>query len=101
MERLLQEEGDVLTRSLEGGGDFNGNPPEFFNRLAAEVDQDNNMMALDDDEEEEEDEEDEEEEGDEDDEECSNGTPGDEDRSNNSHLIEEWLSGTKSLSPAN
>uniref|UniRef100_A0AAQ5Y6B8 non-specific serine/threonine protein kinase n=1 Tax=Amphiprion ocellaris TaxID=80972 RepID=A0AAQ5Y6B8_AMPOC len=102
-------------------GDFNGNPPEtgdqeLFNRIAAEVDQDNNKMAVDDDEDdddeeegeddddEEEDEEGEEEE-EEDEEECSNGSPGDEEagelltngvgeenHSNTSQLNEEWHS---------
>ncbi|XP_073333314.1 serine/threonine-protein kinase Nek1 isoform X3 [Pagrus major] len=93
MERLLQEE--------VGAGDFNGNPPEgedqeLFNRLAAEIDQDNNQMAVDDDDDDDDDEEEEEdeEEGEEDeeDEECSNGSPGEEDRSNNSQINEEWHS---------
>ena len=104
MERLLQEEGDLIRSSPEvGSGDFNGNPPEsedqeFFNRIAAEIDQDNNQMAVDDDDDNDDDdgdddddddddgvEEDEEEEGEEEedddedeDEECSNGSPGDE-----------------------
>ncbi|KAM9358014.1 serine/threonine-protein kinase Nek1 [Symphorus nematophorus] len=104
MERLLQEEGDL-----------NGNPPEgedqeLFNRIAAEIDQDNNQMAVDDDddddEDEEEEEEGEEEEDEEDeDEECSNGSPGDEEagellsngvgeenHSHHSQLNEEWHS---------
>lgn len=94
MERLLQEE--------VGAGDFNGNPPEgqeLFNRLAAEIDQDNNKMAVDDDDDDDEEEEEEEgdEEEDDDEEECSNGSPGDEDHSNNSQLNEEWHSGTRSL----
>ncbi|KAM8874333.1 serine/threonine-protein kinase Nek1 isoform 2-T4 [Spinachia spinachia] len=117
MERLLQEEGDLMRRSSQGGsaGDFNGNPPEeeeeqeeeeeeeelvLFNRIAAELAQDRSQMAMDDDEDEEEDEEEEEE----DDEECSNGSPGDEEaggllnngvggnHSNNSQLNEEWQS---------
>lgn len=90
-------------------GDFNGNPPEgpeLFSSLAKEIDQDdddddNNNMAVeeDDDEddeadEEEEDDDGEEEEAEEDD--CSNGSPADEDRSNKSHLNEEWHSGMKS-----
>lgn len=108
MERLLQEE--------VGAGDFNGNPPEsrdqeLFNRIAAEIDQDNNRMALDDDEDEDEDEEEEDDEGDEEEEEeaeeeCSNGSPadeeagelltngvGEENHSNNRQLNEEWHSG--------
>lgn len=120
MERLLQEEGDLMGSSAEvGAGDFNGNPPEgedqeFFNRIAAEIDQDNNQMAVDDDDddddedEEDDEEEDEEEEGEDDedeDEECSNGSPGDEEagellsngvgenHSNNSQINEEWHSG--------
>ncbi|XP_035509684.1 serine/threonine-protein kinase Nek1 isoform X2 [Morone saxatilis] len=109
MERLLQEE--------VGAGDFNGNPPEgedqeLFNRIAAEIDQDNNQMAVDDDDDDDdgdddEEEEEEEEEGDEEDEdeECSNGSPvdeeagelltngvGEENHSNNSQLNEEWHS---------
>ncbi|XP_022055195.1 serine/threonine-protein kinase Nek1 isoform X2 [Acanthochromis polyacanthus] len=121
MERLLQEEGDIMRSSAEvGAGDFNGNPPEagdqeLFNRIAAEVDQDNNKMAVDDDEDDDEEEEDddddddeEDEEGDEeeeDEEECSNGSPGDEEagelltngvgeenHSNTSQLNEEWHS---------
>ncbi|XP_008297134.1 serine/threonine-protein kinase Nek1 isoform X2 [Stegastes partitus] len=121
MERLLQEEGDIMRSSPEvGSGDFNGNPPEggdqeLFNRIAAEMDQDNNKMAVDDDEdeddEEEEDEEEDEEgeedeeEEDEEEEECSNGSPGDEEagelltngvgeenHSNTSQLNEEWHS---------
>ncbi|XP_076582578.1 serine/threonine-protein kinase Nek1 isoform X2 [Chaetodon auriga] len=121
MERLLQEEGDLMRSSPEvGAGDFNRIPPEagdqeLFNRIAAEIDQDNNQMAVDDDEDDEEDEDDDEEEeeeeeegeeGEEDeDEECSNGSPGDEEagelltngvgeenHSNNSQLNEEWHS---------
>ncbi|XP_067370236.1 serine/threonine-protein kinase Nek1 isoform X3 [Channa argus] len=115
MERLLQEEGDLLQGHTEvGGGDFNGNPPdnednedhELFNRIAAEIDQDNNQMGDDDedddDEEEEEECEDEEDEGDE--EECSNESPDEEagelltngvgegNHGNNSQLNEEWHS---------
>ncbi|XP_062251971.1 serine/threonine-protein kinase Nek1 isoform X2 [Platichthys flesus] len=123
MERLLQEDEDedLMTGPPEvGAGDFNGNPSEsqdkeFFNRIAAEIDQDNDQMAVDnddeeddDDEEEEEGEEEEEEEDDDeddDDDECSNGSPcdveagelltngvGDENHSNNSQLNEEWQS---------
>ncbi|XP_071342924.1 serine/threonine-protein kinase Nek1 isoform X3 [Trachinotus anak] len=118
MERLLQEEGDLMRGPSEvGDGDFNGNPPEsedqeFFNRIAAEINQENNQMAVDDDDDDDDDddeeEEDEEEEGEEDDEdedeECSNGSPGDEEagellsngvgenHSNNSQLNEEWHS---------
>ncbi|XP_074525003.1 serine/threonine-protein kinase Nek1 isoform X2 [Halichoeres trimaculatus] len=114
MERLLQEEGDLMRSSAEmGAGDFNGNPPEsedqeLFNRIAAEINQDNNQMAVeDDDDDEEEDEGDEGEEDEEDDEEeeCSNGSPGDEEggdlisngvgeenQSNHSQLNEEWHS---------
>ncbi|XP_014899431.1 serine/threonine-protein kinase Nek1 isoform X5 [Poecilia latipinna] len=84
MVRLLQEEGDRNPVDVNGAGDYNGNPPqegnsELFNKIAAELDQDNNQMAVDDDEEEdEEDEDDEDEEEDEDeDEECSNGSPAD------------------------
>nr|XP_024654575.1 serine/threonine-protein kinase Nek1 isoform X1 [Maylandia zebra] len=105
MERLLQEE--------VGAGDFNGNPPEsrdqeLFNRIAAEIDQDNNQMAVDDDEDEDEEEEDDEgdeEEEEEEEEECSNGSPadeeagelltngvGEENHSNNRQLNEEWHS---------
>ncbi|XP_033477754.1 serine/threonine-protein kinase Nek1 isoform X2 [Epinephelus lanceolatus] len=119
MERLLQEEDDLMTSPPEvGAGDFNGNPPEgedqaLFNRIAAEIDQDNNQMAVDDededdeeeDEEEEEEEVEEEEDEEEEDEECSNGSPGDEEagelltngveegnQSDNSQLNEEWHS---------
>ncbi|XP_034738589.1 serine/threonine-protein kinase Nek1 isoform X3 [Etheostoma cragini] len=117
MERLLQEEGDLMRNTPEvGAGDFNGNRPDsedqvLFNRIAAEIDQDNNQMAVDDDdddndeEEEEEEEEEGEEEEDDEDEECSNGSPGDEEaeelltngvgegtHSNNSLLNEEWQS---------
>ncbi|XP_059197493.1 serine/threonine-protein kinase Nek1 [Centropristis striata] len=107
MERLLQEEADLMKSPPEvGAGDFNRNPPE--------VDQDNNQMAVDeddDDDDDEEEEEDEEEEGEEDEEdeeeeECSNGSPGDEEAgelltngvgegnhsNNNSQLNEEWHS---------
>ncbi|XP_042339439.1 serine/threonine-protein kinase Nek1 isoform X2 [Plectropomus leopardus] len=114
MERLLQEDGDLMTSPPEvGAGDFNGNPPEgedeLLNRIAAEIEQDNIQMAVDDDEDE--DDEDEEEEGEEEedeedeDEECSNGSPGDEEagellsngvgegnHSDNSQLNEEWHS---------
>uniref|UniRef100_A0A669B3R2 non-specific serine/threonine protein kinase n=1 Tax=Oreochromis niloticus TaxID=8128 RepID=A0A669B3R2_ORENI len=78
MERLLQEE--------VGAGDFNGNPPEsgdqeLFNRIAAEIDQDNNQMAVDDDDDEDEEDEEEDDEGDEEEEEeCSNGSPADEEQ---------------------
>ncbi|XP_047192619.1 serine/threonine-protein kinase Nek1 isoform X2 [Scophthalmus maximus] len=116
MERLLQEDSDLMRNPPEvGAGDFNGNPlesqdKEFFNRIAAEIDQDNNQMAVDDDDDDDDDddedeEEDEEEEGEEEDEECSNGSPGDEEagelltngvgeenHSNNSQLNEEWQS---------
>ncbi|XP_034438719.1 serine/threonine-protein kinase Nek1 isoform X1 [Hippoglossus hippoglossus] len=117
MERLLQEDEDLMRGPPEvGAGDFNGNPSEsqdkeFFNRIAAEMDQDNNQMAVDNDDEEDDDDEEEEEgeeeeEDDEDeDEECSNGSPGDveagelltngvgdENHSNNSQLNEEWQS---------
>ncbi|XP_035863370.1 serine/threonine-protein kinase Nek1 isoform X5 [Sander lucioperca] len=115
MERLLQEEGDLMRNTPEvGAGDFNGNRPDgedqvLFNRIAAEIDQDNNLMAVDDDdddeEEEEEEEEGEEEDEEDEDEECSNGSPGDEEagelltngvgersHSNNSPLNEEWQS---------
>ncbi|XP_028259981.1 serine/threonine-protein kinase Nek1 isoform X2 [Parambassis ranga] len=114
MERLLQEEGDVMTDPvMVEAGDFNGNPPEegdLFNRIAAEIDQDNNRMVVDDDDDDEDDDdeegEEEEEEGEEEeDEECSNGSPGDEEagelltngvgeetHSNNSQLNEEWHS---------
>ncbi|XP_025758592.1 serine/threonine-protein kinase Nek1 isoform X2 [Oreochromis niloticus] len=103
MERLLQEE--------VGAGDFNGNPPEsgdqeLFNRIAAEIDQDNNQMAVDDDDDEDEEDEEEDDEGDEEEEEeCSNGSPadeeagelltngvGEENHSNNRQLNEEWHS---------
>ncbi|XP_062280769.1 serine/threonine-protein kinase Nek1 [Scomber scombrus] len=112
MERLLQEEGDLMRSPPEvGAGDFNGNPPEgedqeLFNRIAAEIEQENNQMAVDDDDEDEDEEEEEGEEEDEDeDEEYSNGSPGDEEagellsngvgeenHSNNSQLNEEWHS---------
>ncbi|XP_007550802.1 serine/threonine-protein kinase Nek1 isoform X5 [Poecilia formosa] len=84
MVRLLQEEGDRNPVDVNGAGDYNGNPPqegnsELFNKIAAELDQDNNQMAVDaDEEDDEEDEDDEDEEEDEDeDEECSNGSPAD------------------------
>lgn len=112
MERLLQEE--------VGAGDFNGNPPdgedhELFNRIAAEIDQDNQMAVDDDDDDDEEDEDEEEgeEEDDDEDEECSNGSPGDEEAgelltngvgeengSNNRQLNEEWHSGRRNLDSA-
>ncbi|XP_075901554.1 serine/threonine-protein kinase Nek1-like isoform X2 [Nelusetta ayraudi] len=111
MERLLQEEDDLIRSSPDfGAGDFNGNPPEvreLFSRLAAEMDQDNNGMAVDNDEDDDEDEdedennedeeeaegeEEEEEEEEEEGEECSNGSPGDEEHSNNGRLNEEWHS---------
>uniref|UniRef100_A0A3Q2PGE4 non-specific serine/threonine protein kinase n=1 Tax=Fundulus heteroclitus TaxID=8078 RepID=A0A3Q2PGE4_FUNHE len=106
MERLLQEESDRSPPDVPGAGDFNGNPAqagdgELFNRMAAELDQDNNRMAVDnDDDEEEEDEEDEDE-----DEEGSNGSSGDdeardllsngvgeESRNDGEQLNEEWQS---------
>lgn len=111
MERLLQEEDDLI-RNSPGftAGDFNGNPPEvqeLFSRLAAEIDQDNNQMAVDDEDDnnedeegaegDEEEEEDEEEDEEEEEEECSNGSPGDEEHSNNGHLNEEWHSGMRSV----
>lgn len=93
MERLLHEDGDLMGGAQEvSAGDFNGNPPEgreLFSRLAAEIDQDNNNMAVDEEEEEEEDEDGDEEE----EEDGSNGSPADEDHSNNSQLNEEWHSG--------
>lgn len=103
MERLLQEEDDLIRSSPDfGAGDFNGNPPEvreLFSRLAAEMDRNSNGMAVDDDddegEEEVEDEDDEQEEGE--GEECSNGSPGDEEQSNNGRLNEEWHSGTMDI----
>ncbi|XP_055077269.1 serine/threonine-protein kinase Nek1 [Periophthalmus magnuspinnatus] len=108
MERLLQEEGDLMGCPAEMGvGDFNGNPPdvqqhqELFQRFATEMEQ-NNLMAVDDDE----DEEGEEEEEDEEEDEGLNGSPGDEEdaglllsngvvggsHSNNRQLNEEWHS---------
>ncbi|KAM4739512.1 serine/threonine-protein kinase Nek1 isoform 2-T2 [Anableps anableps] len=106
MERLLQEESDRSPPDV-GAGDFNGNPPqdgdnELFNRMAAELDQDNNQMAVDDDDDDEDEEEDEDED---EDEECSNGSPGDDEarellsngvgeerQHNGKHLNEEWQS---------
>ncbi|XP_020487460.1 serine/threonine-protein kinase Nek1 isoform X1 [Labrus bergylta] len=115
MERLLQEEGDLMRSSAEvGSGDFNGNPPEgedheLFNRIAAEINQENNQMTVDEDDDDDDDGEDEEDEGEEDeedeDEECSNGSPadeeagdllsngvGEENHCNHSQLNEEWHS---------
>ncbi|KAK2835889.1 hypothetical protein Q5P01_016373 [Channa striata] len=116
MERLLQEEGDIINHTEVAGGDFNGNPPddedhELFNRIAAEIDQDNNQMGVDDDDDDEDDEDEdeedecEEEEDEDEEEECSNGSPVDEEagelltngvgegnNSNNSQLNEEWHS---------
>lgn len=110
MERLLQEEGDLMESHI-GAGDFNGNPPdvqrqEFFHRIEAEMDE-NNLMAVDDDDD---DDDGEEAEEDEEDEECSNGSPGDEEEgellsngmgeeshSNGEQLNEEWQSGKSSL----
>lgn len=106
MERLLQEEGDLMESHI-GAGDFNGNPPdvqrqEFFHRIEAEMDE-NNLMAVDDDDDDDDDGEEAEE--DEEDEECSNGSPGDEEvgellsngmgeesHSNGEQLNEEWQS---------
>ena len=109
MERLLQEEGDMMRSSPDvGAGDFNGNPPEdgdqeLFNRIAAEIDRDSDQMAVDEDDDDEEGEEEDEEE-----EECSTGSPGDEEagemlsngvgeehHSNNKQLNEEWQSGRR------
>lgn len=107
MERLLQEESDLMGCPSEmGAGDFNGNPPEaqqhqeLFQRITAEMEE-NNLMAVDDD-----DDEDGEEEDDEEEDEASNGSPGDEEEAglllsngvggeshgNNSQLNEEWQS---------
>ncbi|XP_072294192.1 serine/threonine-protein kinase Nek1 [Eucyclogobius newberryi] len=106
MERLLQEEGELMGAEM-GEGDFNGNPPEvqqhqeLFQGVAEEMEQ-NNLMALDDDE----DEDGEEEEDDEEDNEGSNGSPGDEEEAglllsngvgggshgNEGQLNEEWHS---------
>lgn len=112
MERLLQEEGDRSPPDVGADGDFNGNPPqneddELFNRMAAELDQDDNPMAVDDDDDEE-DEDEEEDDEEEEEEECSNGSPGDdearellsngvgEERQNNGkQLNEEWQSGRR------
>ncbi|KAK7919320.1 hypothetical protein WMY93_010604 [Mugilogobius chulae] len=109
MERLLQEEGDLMGCPTEmGAGDFNGNPPEvqqhqeLFQRLAAEMEQ-NNLMAVDDDDDEDGDGEEEE---DEEEEEGSNGSPGDDEEvglllsngvggrshGNDVQLNEEWQS---------
>ncbi|KAM9385320.1 serine/threonine-protein kinase Nek1 [Pholidichthys leucotaenia] len=108
MERLLQDEGDIMRSPPEAGaGDFNGNPQEggdqeLFNRMVAGIDQENNGITIDDDEDEDEDEVDDAEE--EDDEECSNGSPGDEagdllsngvgkeSHNDNRQLYEEWHS---------
>ncbi|XP_035997393.1 serine/threonine-protein kinase Nek1 [Fundulus heteroclitus] len=105
MERLLQEESDRSPPDVPGAGDFNGNPSqagdaELFNRMAAELDQDNNRMAVDNDDEEEEDEDEEDE-----DEEGSNGSSGDDEardllsngvgeecRNDGEQLNEEWQS---------
>ncbi|XP_038127583.1 serine/threonine-protein kinase Nek1 isoform X3 [Cyprinodon tularosa] len=109
MERLLQEESDRSPPDVIGDGDFNGNPSqdgdqELFDRMAAELDQDNNQMAVDDDEDDDEEEEEDEEEDEDEDEECSNGSPGDDgarellsngvggERQNNSKLNEDWQS---------
>nr|XP_020459159.1 serine/threonine-protein kinase Nek1 isoform X2 [Monopterus albus] len=112
MERLLQEEGDLMRSSPEiGAGDFSGNPSEsedheLFNKIAAEIEQDGSQMVVDDEEEEDEEEEGEEEDDDDNDnEECSNGSPGDEEvgelltngvgeenHRGNSQLNEEWHS---------
>ncbi|KAE8294489.1 Serine/threonine-protein kinase Nek1 [Larimichthys crocea] len=68
MERLLQEEGDLMRSPAEvGAGDFNGNPSEgedqeLFNSIAADMDHENNQMAVDDDEDDDDDEEEDEEE---------------------------------------
>lgn len=103
MERLLHEEGELMGSAAEvSAGDFNGNPAEgqeLFDSLASENDQDNNNMAIDDDDEADEDEEDDdgEEEEEAEEEDCSNGSPADEDHSNNSQLNEEWHSGARSL----
>ncbi|XP_016886804.1 serine/threonine-protein kinase Nek1 isoform X2 [Cynoglossus semilaevis] len=80
MERLLQEDQDVMRDTPEeGAGDFNGNA-SVLNEVTPDIDQDNNLMNVDEDDdedvEEEEDEEADEEE--EEEEECSNGSPGDE-----------------------
>uniref|UniRef100_A0AAV2KYB5 non-specific serine/threonine protein kinase n=1 Tax=Knipowitschia caucasica TaxID=637954 RepID=A0AAV2KYB5_KNICA len=105
MERLLQEEGDLMDCPTEmGAGDFNGNPPDIrqhqlLQRIAAEMVEQNNMMAMDNDEDEDGEEDEEEDEG-------SNGSPGDEEEaglllsngvsgrshSNNGQLNEEWQS---------
>lgn len=107
MERLLQEDQDVMRDTPEeGAGDFNGNA-SVLNEVTPDIDQDNNLMNVDEDDdedvEEEEDEEADEEE--EEEEECSNGSPGDEEvgeplsngmegeNHSNCPINEEWHSG--------
>ncbi|XP_061883932.1 serine/threonine-protein kinase Nek1 isoform X3 [Entelurus aequoreus] len=113
MERLLHEESELMRNPAQDGrGDFNGKAEDedIFNRMAAEVEQDNNNMAAgdddneadaDDDDDDDEEGEEEDEEGEED-EDHSNGSPGDEEAGEllssgvgedlNSQLNEEWHS---------
>ncbi|XP_077389543.1 serine/threonine-protein kinase Nek1 isoform X2 [Festucalex cinctus] len=109
MERLLQEECDLMRkRPHDGGGDFNGNASVeedkyLFNRIIVELEQDNNQMAVGDEDDDNGDDDDDDNE--EEDEECSIGSPVDEDagellsngvgkenRTHKSQLNEEWHS---------
>ncbi|XP_061154091.1 serine/threonine-protein kinase Nek1 isoform X2 [Syngnathus typhle] len=76
MERLLQEESDLMRKlPHDGRGDFNGNATvrrdqDLFNRIIVQLEQGNDKMAVGEDD----DDDVEEEEEDDDDEECSNGS---------------------------
>nr|XP_049585431.1 serine/threonine-protein kinase Nek1 isoform X4 [Syngnathus scovelli] len=78
MERLLQEESDLMSKlPHDGRGDFNGNATvrrdqDLFNSIIVELEQGNDKMAVGEDDDD--DVEEEEEEEDEEDEECSNGS---------------------------
>ncbi|XP_077441349.1 serine/threonine-protein kinase Nek1 isoform X14 [Vanacampus margaritifer] len=99
MERLLQEESDLMRKlPHDGRGDFNENATvekdkDLFNRIIVGLEQDNNQMAVGDDDD------------DGDNEECSNGSPvdeearellsngvGEENHTHKSQLNEEWQS---------
>ncbi|XP_017278942.1 serine/threonine-protein kinase Nek1 isoform X2 [Kryptolebias marmoratus] len=118
MERLLQEEGDMVRSPADvGAGDLNGNPPEdgdqeLLRTITADIDQDNSQMAVDnedddddDDDDDVNDDDDDDEDEEDEDEECSNGSPGDEEarellsngvggehHNNDKQLNEEWHS---------
>ncbi|XP_037106432.1 serine/threonine-protein kinase Nek1 isoform X2 [Syngnathus acus] len=113
MERLLQEESDLMRKlPQDGRGDFNGNATvrrdqDLFNRIIVQLEQGNDKMAVGEDDEDDDDDDVEEEE---DDEECSNGSAmeagellsngaGEENHTGKQQLDEEWQSDNSEEDP--